>query len=143
LKNSGRDKLPVGKLSIDILGPILDSMPTAGLPVSSRIGMDAGIVKINGNKIFSSSQVIVGREAGTAEQLVSDLVKKIANLGKPIVIDPVVLIPVGTSSDIIRRVLLEICESAESRGMIVGKGHTEITTLVKEITLIATVFASV
>jgi len=105
--------------------------------------MDAGIVKINGNKIFSSSQVIVGRKAGTAEQLVSDLVKKIANLGKPIVIDPVVLIPVGTSSDIIRRVLLEICESAESRGMIVGKGHTEITTLVKEITLIATVFASV
>ncbi len=94
--NQSERKLPEGKLATDILGPILDSMPTTGLPVTNRIGMDAGIVRIHGEKIFSCSQVAIGREIGTGKQLVSDLAAKTASFGKPIVIDPVVLIPVGT-----------------------------------------------
>src|SRR5579864_3606388 len=104
----GQSPLPQGKLPAEILQPLLDSMSTSGLPVSSRIGMDAGIVKIEGENIFSCTLVAYGSNPATGKKLVADLVDKCSKIGKLIVLNPVVLIPVGTSVESIRQVLIEI-----------------------------------
>jgi len=105
--------------------------------------MDAGIVKLRGKNIFFSSSVVEGSYPSIGRKLVSDLAKTITrSASRPIVINPVMLFPVGTRAKAIRRLLLEISKTAEERGIIVGKGHTEITSRVHEIILIATMFGT-
>jgi hypothetical protein len=142
MSKSRKDILPEGKLTFELLGPMLDSMPTDGLPVSNRVGMDAGIVKMVGKGIFSYSEAAFGSAAGTAEALVANLLRQTTRMGKALVINPVVLIPIGTNVEEIRRVLVDLSKSAKAHGMIVGKGHTEITSKVKKLTLIVTVLGS-
>jgi len=142
MSESRKDILQEGKLTFELLGPILDSMPTEGLPVSNRVGMDAGIVEMAGKRIFSYSEAAFGSAPGIAEDLVANLLHQTTSMGKTVVINPVVLIPVGMSVEVIRRVLVDISKSAKAHGIIVGKGHTEITSRVKEVTLIATVLGS-
>jgi hydrogenase maturation factor len=135
--------LAEGKLPAEILGPMLDSMPTNGLPVSNRIGMDAGIIKIYGKEIFSCSQSAFGSDPGIGKKLVSDLFRVTKNVGKAVVVNPVVLVPIDTDVETIRRILTEISETAESLAIIVGKGHTEVTSVVNGVTLMATLLGSV
>ncbi len=111
--------------------------------MANRIGMDAGILGINSEKVFSYSKIAIGFDLEIGAQLVSDLVNDTASLGKPAIINPVVLFPVGTTGETIKRVLIEISEAAERNGIIVGKGHTEITRTVKQMILIATVLGPV
>jgi len=136
-------RLPQGKLPVEVLNPILDSMPLHGLPVSNRIGMDAGIVKLDGKNIYSSSLVVTGEKVGVGKKLVADLADRLAQSGsEPVIVNPVVLLPVGTSEDTIKRILLEISKTAEDRGIVIGKGHTEITSRVRVTTLIGTIFGT-
>jgi len=95
-----------------------------------------------GKRIFSYSKAAFGSAPGIAEDLVANLLHQTTSMGKTVVINPVVLIPVGMSVEVIRRVLVDISKSAKAHGIIVGKGHTEITSRVKEVTLIATVLGS-
>jgi len=136
-------KLPQGKLPIEVLNPILDSMPLRGLPVSNRIGMDAGIVKLDGKNIYSSSLVVTGQEVEIGRKLVTHLGDRLVQSGsEPVIINPVVLLPLGTSEDTIKHILLEISKTAEDRGIVIGKGHTEITSRVRVTTLIGTIFGT-
>jgi hypothetical protein len=142
MSKSRKGILPEGKLTFELLGPILDSMPTDGLPVSNRVGMDAGIVQMVGKQIFSYSGATFGSAPGIAEDLVANLILQTTSLGKALVINPIALFPVGTNVEVIRRVLTSISRSAKAHGIIVGKGHTEITSRVNEVTLIATLLGA-
>jgi len=105
--------------------------------------MDAGIVELRGKNIFFTSGVVKGSDPSIGRKLVSDLAKMITQSAtQPMLINPVLLLPVGTRARPIRRLLLEISKTAEEHGVIVGKGHTEITSRVHEIILIATMFGS-
>ena len=133
-----------GKLAIDVLESILDSIPTTGLPMPNRMGMDAAIVRVDSEKIFCFSKVEFGLgEKGAADDIISEMENRASEFGKIIVIDPVVLFPPGSSIEIIKRVVSEVAEAARNHGIIVGKGHTETTSKVKATTLIATVLGSV
>ena len=143
MSSSGKEGDREGKLAIDVMETILDSIPTTGLPVPNRMGMDAAIVRAQSEKIFCFSRVVFGLENQSAfNDVFSNLENRASELGKIIVIDPVVLFPTGTSSQEIGQVVLQIAEAAKSHGIIVGKGHTEITSKVNVSTLIATVLGS-
>lgn len=125
------------------MASILESIPTIGLPVPNRMGMDAAIVQVDGEEVFVFSHVEFGFDEDSAENIISSIEKRAAKFGKIIVIDPVVLFPLNTSAETIRQTVLEVAQSARDHGMIVGKGHTEITSKIKVTTLIATVLGSV
>ena len=144
MRNASKDNASEGKLPIDTMESILDSIPTTGLLVPNRMGMDAAIVPFEGETIFCFSRVAYGLEGekGTADRVISALEQSAAKFGNIIVIDPVVLFPPGLSIDYIRKVVLGVAEAARNHGITVGKGHTEITSKVNETTLIATVLGS-
>ena len=136
-----QSELPEGKLPLNFLEPIIDSIPGRGLLVPTRVGMDAGIVRVNSKKIVFSSAVAQGSRTSISRKLVSDLAKKISQSGAtPALINPVVLLPPGTSEAEVRRIMLGISKAAKDLGIIVGKGHTEVTSIVNETTLIMTMF---
>lgn len=138
-----KDRLEQGKLATDMLAGILDSIPTDGLPVPNRMGMDAAIVKSESEKIFCFSQIAFGWDNETAENVLTAIVDRAASLGSVSVIDPVALIPPDTNTETIKQVILGIANSSERHGIIVGKGHTEITSKVKVITLVVSALGSV
>ena len=147
-KKTKRQKrgLPEGKLPIEALGPMLEEIPTNGLLVKSRMGMDAGIVELEGSegKVISLSAVL-NKDVNPrkTEKLVSDLSSKIVEAGfRPIAINPVLLFPVGTSMPRVRHIVLAVSKIAKKKSITVGKGHTEITRVVPETILIVTIFGS-
>ena len=136
-----RDELPEGKLPLNFLEPIIDSIPGNGLLVPNRVGMDAGIVRVDSKNIVSTSGVALGSKAGASKKLISDLAKKIEKAGaSPALINPVVLLPAGVSEAEVRRIMLGITKVAKELGLTVGKGHTEVTSVVEVTTLIVTMF---
>ncbi|HXQ91942.1 MAG TPA: AIR synthase related protein [Nitrososphaerales archaeon] len=136
-----RVELPEGKLPLNFLEPIIDSIPGKGLLVSKRVGMDAGIVRVDSKKIVFSSGVAQGSYTKISNKLISDLVAKIKLSGAtPALINPVVLLPLGTRETEVRQIMLGISKAAKDLGIIVGKGHTEVTSLINETTLIFTIF---
>lgn len=144
MSTSNEDGRHEGKLSIDVMESILDSIPTTGLSVPNRMGMDAAIVRIDGEKIFCFSEVAFGLdEKDTAERIISEMEKRASEFGKIIVIDPVVLFPPESSVEQIKRIVSQVAEAIENHGITVGKGHTETTSKVRTTALIATVFGSV
>jgi hypothetical protein len=142
MSKSEEDTSREGKIANEILGSILDSIPSDGLLVPNRMGMDAGIVRSSGDKTFCFSKVNFGWENNKSESIISEILNSASNLGKIILINPVVLVPPGTQIETIKQIITELAGSAVSHGIIVGKGHTEITSKVKTITLITTVLGS-
>jgi hydrogenase maturation factor len=104
--------------------------------------MDAGIVKMDGEHIFSCCLVAYGSDPGTGKRLIADLVKRGSKIGKPLVINPIILIPPGTDEVTISRTLIDTSDAVRGLGVIVGKGHTEITSRVAKMTLVATLLGS-
>ena len=73
-----RDALPEGKLPLNFLEPIIDSISGNGLLVPKRVGMDAGVVRVDSKNIVFSSGVALGSKASVSKKLVSDLAVKIS-----------------------------------------------------------------
>jgi hydrogenase expression/formation protein HypE len=136
-----RGELPEGKLPLNLLEPIIDSIPSKGLLVSNRVGMDAGIVRLDSKKIVISSGVAQGSRERISKNLICDLAAKIRQSGAtPALINPVVLLPPGTSETEVTRIMLGISKASKDLGIIVGKGHTEVASIVEETMLIVTMF---
>jgi len=133
--------LPEGKLPLNFLEPIIDSIPGNGLLVATRVGMDAGIVRVDSKKIVSTSGVAQGSSTRISKKLISDLAEKIRKSGAtPALINPVVLLPDGITESEARKIVLGISRCAKNLRVTVGKGHTEVTSLVSETTIIVTMF---
>jgi hydrogenase maturation factor len=145
-EGDGQNGLGEGKLPIGVLEPILNSIPTKGLPVPNRIGMDAGIVEIKqGRRVTSLTDILTcsAEEEGAGRRLVSDLAERMRESGaEPVVINPVVLLPVGSSADLVNHLVSEISSAAGDLGIVIGKGHTEITSRVGRVTIIATMLGT-
>jgi hypothetical protein len=62
MRNASKDNISEGKLAIDSMVSILDYIPTTGLLVRNRMGMDAAIVRFESETIFCFSQVAFGLE---------------------------------------------------------------------------------
>jgi hydrogenase expression/formation protein HypE len=105
------------------------------------MGMDSAIIRHDGEAIFFTASSIEGSKVQIARKLVSDLAERIISCGsRPILINPVVLLPVRTEEVTARQLLRQISKTAAVYGITIGKGHTEVTPIVREIFLIATVF---
>ena len=140
---TGIKELTVGKLPIKHMESILESIPCRGLAVQTRMGMDAAITELRGKKLAICSGVAVGQDTAKFAELVSSIAASIRKSGfVPDVINPIVLLPEGTTLDDARQVILEVSHAAEKLGISVGKGHTEITNSVSDCMVIATIFGS-
>jgi hydrogenase expression/formation protein HypE len=141
---ANKSKLSSGKLPLDVLRPILESIPRGRLvrPVS-RIGMDAAIVRSNGKYLVFVSGSIRGNNGNLASKLILNMIKRVRAVGvKPLIVDPVILFPEGVSINHARRVISEINSAASKEGVTIAKGHTEITPWLDRFTLIVTLIGS-
>ncbi|MGI0081352.1 MAG: hypothetical protein ACRECH_17230, partial [Nitrososphaerales archaeon] len=55
-------RLPEGKLAIDVLRPLLDSIERGGTIVPPSVGVDVGVTLTRGRFLVSSSDPITGTE---------------------------------------------------------------------------------
>jgi hydrogenase expression/formation protein HypE len=137
------EKLPTGKLPVEILAPMLKSMPSGNLVVAPEIGIDVGVTRSKGKYIVSSSDPITGAVERIGWHAVNVSANDVATSGiMPDTLNVIALFPEGTSSNGIETVLNEINESAEALGISVAGGHTEITPSLKRPIIAVTAFGS-
>jgi hydrogenase expression/formation protein HypE len=141
---ANQSKLSSGKLPLDILEPILESMPRGRLVGSvDRIGMDAAIVRSSGKYAVFVSGSIRGNSRNLPSRLILKLSKRMRAAGvKPLIVDPVVLFPKGFSVKDAKRVISEVNSAASKEGATIAKGHTEITPWLDKLTLVVTLIGS-
>ncbi len=140
-----QSKLSGGKLPLNVLGPILESIPKGKLVRQiDRVGMDAAIVRANGKYVVLVSGSIRGNKKNLAPDLIAKLSERMRRAGvKPLMIDPVILFPKGVSVMEAKRVISEISLAASKEGATIAKGHTEITPWLDKLTIIVTLIGSV
>ena len=135
--------LPEGKLPIEVLKPILDSIRSNNLVVPPRIGIDVGISKTHGKYLVSSSDPITGTDTMMGWHAVNVSANDVATSGiMPEVINVVSLFPNKTQVKEINRVMAEINETARGHGITVAGGHTEITPGLRNPIIVVTAFGS-
>lgn len=136
--------LPEGKIPIDILSHVLESVPKGELLVpTTRVGMDAAIVKSEGNYFSIVSGVKRGKYKNQAYRLVIELANLLTQAGsRPRIVCPVILFPKWVSSRDIKNVVSEISRGAAEVGVTVAKGHTEIVGWLDKRTIIVTIIGS-
>ena len=136
-------RLPEGKLPIDVLEPMLESITTGNLIVGPSIGVDVGVAKIRGKYIVSSSDPITGAVKRMGWYAVNVSANDIATSGiMPKNLSVVGLFTRGTRIGEITAVMEEINETARDLGITVAGGHTEITPGLRKPILIVTCFGS-
>ena len=136
-------KLPQGKLPIEILKPMLRSMNSRGLVVAPNIGIDVGVTRSKGKYLVSSSDPITGAVERIGWHAVNVSANDVATSGiMPDTLNIIALFPEDTRSDAIVKVMDEINETASSLGITVAGGHTEITPNLKRQIIMVTAFGS-
>ncbi len=135
--------LPRGKLPIEVLRPILDSLKGNNLVVPPRIGIDVGISRTHGRYLVSSSDPITGTQTRMGWHAVNVSANDVATSGiMPDIINVVSLFPEGTQPNKIRRLMDEINKTARSLGITVAGGHTEITPGLRNPIVVVTAIGS-
>jgi hydrogenase expression/formation protein HypE len=137
--------LPEGKLPINILEPILNSLSKGGknLIVPPSIGVDVGVTVSKGKFLVASSDPITGTVKRIGWYAVNVSANDVATSGiMPDSLSAVSLFPSGSTSEKIRSVVDEINETARGLGIVVTGGHTEITPGLKRPIVVVTCFGS-
>jgi hydrogenase expression/formation protein HypE len=125
-----RNELPEGKLPIEVLDPILQSISKKGdnLVVTPGIGVDVGVTRTKGRFLVISSDPITGSTERMGWNAVNVSANDVATSGvMPDSLSTISLFPKGSDARLVRRVIREINSSAKSLGITVTGGHTEIT----------------
>ena len=135
--------LPQGKLPIEVLRPILDSLKGNNLVVTPRIGIDVGISRSHGRYLVSSSDPITGTDTRMGWHAVNVSANDVATSGiMPDIVNVVSLFPDGTQPSRISRLMGEIDKTARSLGITVAGGHTEITPGLRSPIVVVTAIGS-
>jgi hydrogenase maturation factor len=137
-------KISEGKLPLDVLTPILRSLPRGGLARTiNRVGMDAAVVRSTGKSIVFVTGSTIGTRRNLASELVMELSKAMREFGaKPSIIDPILLFPKGASIRVVKMVISEIKAASSLCRLTIAKGHTEVTTSLDRPTIIVTIIGS-
>ncbi len=135
--------LPEGKLPIDVLKPMLDSIPKGSLVVPPSIGVDIGVTRSKGKYIVSSSDPITGAEKRLGWHAVNVSANDVATSGiMPDNLNVVGLFPRNTPVEKIRSLMNEINRTALQLGITVAGGHTEVTPGLMKPIVVVTSFGS-
>lgn len=135
--------LPQGKLSIDVLKPMLRSISRSGLVVAPDIGIDVGVTRTHGKYLISSSDPITGATERIGWHAVNVSANDVATSGvMPDTLNVVALFPERTTVAQIRAVMDEVNETAAGLGMTVAGGHTEISPRLERPIIMVTAFGS-
>ena len=136
--------LPEGKLPVDVLARMLESIPKSSkLVVAPSIGVDVGVVRGGGRYIVSSSDPITGADSRLGWHAVNVSANDVATSGiMPTSLNSVVLLPPSTRVDEVRRLMIEINRCARSLGISVAGGHTEITPDLSRAIVVVTAIGS-
>lgn len=127
-KGGGSSILPEGKLPIEVLTPILESIPRGSLVIPPGIGVDVGVSKSHGKYIVTSSDPITGTEKRMGWHAVNVSANDVATSGiMPDTLNVVGLFPKTTTVKAIKNLMTEINKTANHLGIAVAGGHTEIT----------------
>ena len=136
-------KLAQGKLPIEVLKPMLHSLTASGLVVAPDIGIDVGVTRTKGRFLVSSSDPITGVVDRIGWYAVNVSANDVATSGiPPDTLNIVALFPDGTSERDIGKIMREINETADSLGIAVAGGHTEITPKLDRIIVVVTAIGS-
>ena len=136
-------ELPLGKLPIDVLKPMLHSMAGNSLVVSPDIGIDVGITRSRGKYLVSSSDPITGVVERIGWYAVNVSANDVATSGiMPDTLTIVALFPEGTKKTEIGKVMNDVNKTASSLGISVAGGHTEITPRLDRTIVIVTAIGS-
>lgn len=110
---------------------------------TTRVGMDAAIVRSKGNYFSVVSGVVRGRGKNLCYKLVIQLSEQLKQSGSnPRIVSPVILFPKNTSTREIKNVISEIVRGAAEVGITVAKGHTEIVGWLDKQTVTLTIIGS-
>ncbi len=138
-------RLPEGKLPVDVLDRILNSLSRNGknLVVPPSIGVDVGVTKSKGKYLVTSSDPITGTVKRIGWYAVNVSANDVATSGiMPDSLSVVSLFPSGFSSKQIKSIIVEIDETAHSLGITMTGGHTEITPGLHRPIVVVTCFGS-
>ncbi len=118
-------------------------MPSTDLVVAPNVGIDVGVTRSRGKYLVSSSDPITGAVDRIGWHAVNVSANDVATSGiMPDTLNVIALFPEGTTSSEIGTTITEINETAESLGISVAGGHTEITPNLKRKIIIVTAFGS-
>lgn len=136
-------RLPEGKLPIDVLGPMLDSIERGRTVVPPSVGIDVGVTRAKGRFLVSSSDPITGAERKMGWHAVHVSANDVATSGiMPDSLNAVSMFPPGTRSEEIMSLMREVRRTARELGITVAGGHTEITPGLEKPIIVITCFGS-
>ena len=136
-------KLPEGKLPIEILGPMLDSIERRGTVVPPGVGVDVGVTRSRGRYLVSSSDPITGTDRKMGWHAIHVSANDVATSGiMPDSLNVVSMFPPRTESVEIMAVMREIRKTAGELKITVAGGHTEVTPGLKKPIIVITCFGS-
>ena len=138
------NKLPLGKVPIDVLRRILSIAPTGeDVIVGPGIGIDAAVLSSKDNIIIAACDPITGasKEIGWLSVHVNanDIY---ASAGKPRWYIATLLFPKDATEKSILEVMMGIREGLEEVGASLVAGHTELTDRVTEVVVIGTMIGA-
>jgi hydrogenase expression/formation protein HypE len=135
--------LPEGKLPIDLLRPMLDTLERGNLVVPPGIGVDVGVTRTLGRFLVSSSDPITGTRKNQGWHGVNVSANDVATSGiMPDTLSMVAMFPRGTKRKAIMNLIREINDAAKGLGIAVSGGHTEITPGLAKPIIVVTCFGS-
>jgi hydrogenase expression/formation protein HypE len=125
------NKLPVGKLPIDLLSELLAGAPVsdARVRLGPGIGLDCAVIDMGSNLLVMKSDPITFATEDVGWYLVQINANDIATTGaKPRWMMVTLLLPEGaTSVDTVRSIAAQIFKACRELGISLVGGHTEVT----------------
>ncbi len=131
----------IGKLSSEQLNDIVFRHLTFKRPevmVRPSVGEDCAVIRVGDHAVVLSTDPITGTANAVGKLAVNINLNDIASNGvAPMGLMLTVLAPVGTSLDALEQVIADAARTAESNGVEIIGGHTELTDAVNRIVISA------
>ena len=131
--------MEIGKVPHELLQKIVFQKLTRfdeKVKVAGGIGEDCAVLESGGQSIILSCDPITGTAKESGRLAVHVSCNDIASVGvRPLALLTTILMPPGSSEKDLDKVMTEISETAESLGVSVIGGHTEITDAVTRIVI--------
>ncbi len=131
----GANPIPVGKLPVELLARVLASFgpAPAGVRLGPAVGEDACALEVAGGVLIAATDPITLTAADLGRYAVIVNANDVAVSGiRPRWFLAAVLLPPGTTEELVERVFASMREALEEVGATLVGGHTEVTNAVRQ-----------
>jgi len=128
--------LPKGKLSTDLLKKIIFhklGVENNNVIIGPKVGEDATVIRLQSKYIIVTTDPITGAVEDIGRLAINVNANDVGAFGvKPKFFLATVLLPVGSTTDDLKKIMAQLDEHAKKLGISIVGGHTEITDVVKQ-----------